>query len=54
MSHISYLAWQPDVRFSCNFSFFFKLHRKSVLAIIGLNFTFSTIFLVNNGHNACK
>ena len=35
-------------------NFCWKIHRKSILAIICLNFTFSTIFLVNNGHRAIK
>ena len=35
------LPWQPCVRFSKKFSFC-------------LNFTFSTIFLINNGHRAIK
>ena len=35
------LPWQPDVRFPPKFLFC-------------LNFTFSTIFLVNNGHRAIK
>ena len=30
------------------------MHRKSILAIFLLNFTFSTIFFVNNGHRAIK
>ena len=51
---ISTLPWQPDVRFSPKFSFCWKIHRKLIKAIICLNFTFSTIFLVNNGHRAIK
>ena len=33
--------------------FLWKIHRKSILVIICLIFTFSTIFLVNNGHSTC-
>ena len=46
--------WQPDVRFSKKFSFCSKILRKSILAFICLNSTFSAIFLVNNGHRAIK
>ena len=48
------LPWQPNVRFSTNLSFCWKIHRKSILAIICLNFTFSSIFLVNIGHRGIK
>ena len=48
------LPWQRDVRFSPKLFFCLKILRKSILAIICLNFTFSTIFLVNNGHRAIK
>ena len=48
------LPWQPDVRFSEKCSFFCKIPGKLFLAIICLNFTFSIIFLVNNGHRATK
>ena len=48
------LPWQPDVRFSRKFFFCWKILRKSILAIICLNFTFSTIFLVNDSHRAIK
>ena len=51
---ISALPWQPDFRFSLKFSFCWKLLGKSILAIICLNFTFSTVSLVNNGHKAIK
>ena len=50
----STLPWQPDVTFSKTFSFYWKIHRKSILAIICHNFTFSVVFLVNNGHRAIK
>ena len=33
---------------------FRRILEKSILAIIRLYFTFSTIFLVNNGHRAIK
>ena len=48
------LPWQPHVRFSKKFSFCGNILEKSILAIIRLNFMFSTIFLVNNGHRAIK
>ena len=48
------LPWQPDVRISKKIFFWLKILRKSILAIICLDFTFSTIFLVNNGHRAIK
>ena len=48
------LPWQPRVRFFKKISFCSKILEKSILAIIGFNFTFSTIFLVNNGHRAIK
>ena len=51
---ISKLPWQPISDFTPNALFVEKLHRKSILAIICLNFTFSTIFLVNNSHRAIK
>ena len=40
------LPWQLDVRFSPKFYFCWK--------ILSLNLTFSTIFLVNNGHRGIK
>ena len=48
------LPWQPDVRFSEKISFCRKTPGKLFLAIICLNFTFSIIFLENNGHRATK
>ena len=48
------LPWQPDVRFSKKISFCRRILRKSILALICLNFTFSTIFSVKNGHRAIK
>ena len=49
-----FVPWQPDVRFSKTSVFCLQIHRKSVLANICLNFTFSTIFLLENGHRAIK
>ena len=40
--------------FPKNYIFVEKLFKKSISAIICLNFTFSTIYLVNNGHRAIK
>ena len=45
------LPWQPLVRFSKKISFCWKTYEKSIIC---LNFIFSTIFLVNNGHRAIK
>ena len=48
------LPWQLDVRFSKKCSSCWKILRKSIFAIICLNFTFSIIFLINDGHRAIK
>ena len=40
------------IRFSKKNLFLMKNSEKSILAIIRLNYTFSTIFLINNGHRA--
>ena len=40
--------------FPQNSLFCWKIHRKSIWAIICLNLTFSTLFSVNNGHRAIK
>ena len=48
------LLWQPDVRFSKKNLFLLKNSRKINFSNYLLNFTFSTIFLVNNGHRAIK